>query len=213
MRPLLWVLDANLVLLSFNYYTTMLNVVIFGPPGSGKGTQSEQIIDYFELGHISTGEILRAEIKADTELGKIAASFIDRGELVPDATIIGMLENKLNTLKSSKGVIFDGFPRTVAQAQALKEMLAKRGESIDVMLNLEVERQELIARLLKRGETSGRSDDNLETIEKRIAVYEAQTAPVMDFYKAEGSYHGIQGVGSVAEIFERIKEAISACAA
>jgi len=191
----------------------MLNVVIFGPPGSGKGTQSEQIIDYFELGHISTGEILRAEIKADTELGKIAASFIDRGELVPDATIIGMLENKLNFLNSSKGVIFDGFPRTVAQAQALKEMLAKRGERIDVMLNLEVERQELIARLLKRGETSGRSDDNLETIEKRIAVYEAQTAPVMDFYKAEGSYHGIQGVGSVAEIFERIKEAISACAA
>lgn len=191
----------------------MLNVVIFGPPGSGKGTQSEQIIDYFELGHISTGEILRAEIKADTELGKIAASFIDRGELVPDATIIGMLENKLNFMNSSKGVIFDGFPRTVAQAQALKEMLAKRGERIDVMLNLEVERQELIARLLKRGETSGRSDDNLETIEKRIAVYEAQTAPVMDFYKAEGSYHGIQGVGSVAEIFERIKEAISACAA
>ncbi|HHU59268.1 MAG TPA: adenylate kinase [Bacteroidales bacterium] len=191
----------------------MLNVVIFGPPGSGKGTQSEQIIDYFGLGHISTGDILRAEIKEGTELGKIAASFIDRGELVPDSTIIGMLENKLNTLKSSKGVIFDGFPRTVAQAQALKEMLAKRGESIDVMLNLEVERQELIARLLKRGETSGRSDDNLETIEKRIAVYEAQTAPVMDFYKAEGSYHGIQGVGSVAEIFERIKEAISACAA
>lgn len=191
----------------------MLNVVIFGPPGSGKGTQSEQIIDYFGLGHISTGDILRAEIKEGTELGKIAASFIDRGELVPDSTIIGMLENKLNTLKSSKGVIFDGFPRTVAQAQALKEMLAKRGESIDVMLNLEVERQELIARLLKRGETSGRSDDNLETIEKRIAVYETQTAPVMDFYKAEGSYHGIQGVGSVAEIFERIKEAISACAA
>ena len=191
----------------------MLNVVIFGPPGSGKGTQSEQIIDYFRLGHISTGEILRAEIKADTELGKIAESFIDRGELVPDATIIGMLENKLNFLNSSKGVIFDGFPRTVAQGQALKEMLAKRGERIDVMLNLEVERQELIARLLKRGETSGRSDDNLETIEKRIAVYEAQTAPVMDFYKAEGSYHGIQGVGSVAEIFERIKEAISACAA
>lgn len=191
----------------------MLNVVIFGPPGSGKGTQSEQIIDYFGLGHISTGDILRAEIKEGTELGEIAASFIDRGELVPDSTIIGMLENKLNTLKSSKGVIFDGFPRTVAQAQALKEMLAKRGESIDVMLNLEVERQELIARLLKRGETSGRSDDNLETIEKRIAVYEAQTAPVMDFYKAEGSYHGIQGVGSVAEIFERIKEAISACAA
>ena len=191
----------------------MLNVVIFGPPGSGKGTQSEQIIDYFGLGHISTGDILRAEIKEGTELGKIAASFIDRGELVPDSTIIGMLENKLNFLNSSKGVIFDGFPRTVAQAQALKEMLAKRGERIDVMLNLEVERQELIARLLKRGETSGRSDDNLETIEKRIAVYEAQTAPVMDFYKAEGSYHGIQGVGSVAEIFERIKEAISACAA
>src|SRR5690554_1062286 len=161
----------------------MLNVIIFGPPGSGKGTQSEKIIAKFGLAHISTGDILRAEIKAESPLGKEASQYINRGELVPDATIIGMLENKLSRLSDAKGVIFDGFPRTVEQAKALKEMLKKRNETINVMLNLEVQREELISRLLKRGETSGRSDDNLETIEKRIQVYEDQTSPVIDFYK------------------------------
>ncbi|HLW06669.1 MAG TPA: adenylate kinase, partial [Marinilabiliaceae bacterium] len=155
----------------------MLNVIIFGPPGSGKGTQSEKIIAKFGLAHISTGDILRAEIKAESPLGKEASQYINRGELVPDATIIGMLENKLSRLSDAKGVIFDGFPRTVEQAKALKEMLKKRNETINVMLNLEVQREELISRLLKRGETSGRSDDNLETIEKRIQVYEDQTSP------------------------------------
>ncbi|MGQ1945847.1 adenylate kinase [Geofilum sp. OHC36d9] len=186
----------------------MLNVIIFGPPGSGKGTQSEKIIAKFGLAHISTGDILRAEIKAESKLGKEAAQFINRGELVPDATIIGMLENKLNGLTDAKGVIFDGFPRTVAQAEALKEMLQKRGEDISVMLNLEVNREELISRLLKRGETSGRSDDNLETIEKRIKVYEEQTSPVIGFYKTEGTYKGIKGVGTIDEIFDRISNAI-----
>ncbi len=191
----------------------MLNVVIFGPPGSGKGTQSEMIIGKFGLEHISTGEILRAEIKSNSDLGKIAASFIDRGELVPDHTIVGMLENRLDVLGAVKGVVFDGFPRTIEQADALKELLNKRNESIDVMLNLEVENEELITRLLKRGETSGRSDDNLETIEHRIQVYECQTAPVIGFYKQEGTYRGIDGHGTVDDIFERISAVIEACMA
>lgn len=189
----------------------MLNVVIFGPPGSGKGTQSEKIIERFDLEHISTGEILRTEIKSNSDLGKIAASFIDRGELVPDHIIVGMLENKLNVLGAVKGVIFDGFPRTIEQACALKMLLHKREEDIDVMINLEVDNAEITERLLKRGETSGRSDDNLETIEKRIRVYECQTAPVIDFYKKEGTYRGIDGQGTVDEIFERISAVIEVC--
>lgn len=188
----------------------MLNVIIFGPPGSGKGTQSEKIIEKFGLAHISTGDILRAEIKAESPLGKEASQYINRGELVPDTTIINMLDNKLSSLTDVKGVIFDGFPRTVEQAAALKQMLQKRNETIKVMLNLEVQKEELISRLLKRGETSGRSDDNLETIEKRIQVYEEQTSPVINFYKEEGSYQGIHGEGSVDDIFKRIETAIQA---
>jgi adenylate kinase len=191
----------------------MLNVVIFGPPGSGKGTQSEKIIEKFGLEHISTGEILRAEIKSNSDLGKLAASFIDRGELVPDHIIVGMLENRLDVLGAVKGVVFDGFPRTIEQADALKDLLKKRQETIDVMVNLEVENEELITRLLKRGETSGRSDDNLETIEKRIQVYECQTAPVIDFYKREGTYRGIDGQGTLDDIFERIRAVIEVCIA
>ncbi len=188
----------------------MLNIIIFGPPGSGKGTQSEKIIEYYGLSHISTGDILRQEINSGTDLGKTASQFIDRGELVPDHIIVNMLENKLILLNNSKGVIFDGFPRTEDQAKALKEMLEKRGEHICIMLNLEVEKQELIDRLLKRGETSGRSDDNLETIEKRIDVYETQTSPVIGFYQNEGCYKGIHGIGTVSEIFEKICNAIDA---
>ena len=188
----------------------MLNIIIFGPPGSGKGTQSEKITEQYGLSHLSTGDILRQQINEGTGLGKTARQFIDRGELVPDNIIVGMLEHKLTTLIDSKGVIFDGFPRTVEQAKALKEMLHRRNDHITVMLNLEVEKQELIDRLLKRGETSGRSDDNLETIEKRIKVYENLTAPVIDFYKNEGCYAGIKGIGSINEIFGQICQTIDA---
>ncbi len=186
----------------------MLNIVIFGPPGSGKGTQSEKITEKYGLAHISTGDILRQEIKDQSELGKIAKSYIDKGELVPDEIIINMLDKKLESLKDSNGVIFDGFPRTVPQASALKKMLKKKGQDVNIMLNLEVNREELIDRLIKRGELSGRSDDNPETIEKRINVYDQQTAPVIDFYKQEGTFHAIEGVGGIDNIFARICKAI-----
>ncbi|MDR1679459.1 MAG: adenylate kinase [Prevotellaceae bacterium] len=182
----------------------MKYLVLFGPPGSGKGTQSENIIAKYGYGHISTGDVLRAEMKNETELGKIAKDYIEKGQLVPDSLIIDMLAKTLDNFTDAKGIIFDGFPRTTAQAVALKKMLAARGGDVTVMLNLIVEEQELIARLLKRGETSGRSDDNLETIQKRLDTYNSQTAPVIDFYKAEGKLANIKGVGTIDDIFERI---------
>ena len=144
----------------------MLNIVIFGAPGSGKGTQSELIIKEYGLDHISTGDVLRSEIKNETELGKIAKGFIEKGQLVPDELIVDMLAKVLDSKENSKGVIFDGFPRTIPQAKALKEMLNQRGTDVSIMLNLQVDEEELISRLLERGKVSGRSDDNLETIKK-----------------------------------------------
>lgn len=186
----------------------MLNIVIFGPPGSGKGTQSDKIIEKYGLAHISTGQVLRKEIKAKTEAGITAKLFIDKGQLVPDDLIISILEKEYDKLSNRIGVIFDGFPRTPAQAIELKTMLQKRKTDISLMLSLEVERKELIERLLNRGKTSGRSDDTLGTIEKRIAVYEKQTAPVIDFYRKENKHFPIEGVGKVDAIFGRIKNAI-----
>ena len=160
----------------------MLNIVIFGAPGSGKGTQSELIIKEYGLDHISTGDVLRSEMKNETELGKIAKDYIEKGQLVPDELIVDMLAKVLDSKVNSKGVIFDGFPRTIPQAKALKEMLNKRGTDVSVMLNLQVEEEELINRLLERGKVSGRSDDNLETIKSRLDVYHKQTAPLADYY-------------------------------
>ena len=164
----------------------MLNVVIFGAPGSGKGTQSELIIKEYGLDHISTGDVLRGEMKAETELG-----------------------NVLDSKKPAKGVIFDGFPRTIPQAKALKKMLNERGTDVSVMLNLQVEEEELIKRLLERGKVSGRSDDNLETIKSRLDVYHTQTAPLADYYVGEGKHVAIKGMGTIEEIFGRIKEAVN----
>ena len=183
----------------------MLNIVIFGAPGSGKGTQSELIIKEYGLDHISTGDVLRSEMKNETELGKIAKDYIEKGQLVPDELIVDMLDSKVN----SKGVIFDGFPRTIPQAKALKEMLNKRGTDVSVMLNLQVEEEELINRLLERGKVSGRSDDNLETIKSRLDVYHKQTAPLADYYIGEGKHVAIKGMGTIEEIFGRIKEAVN----
>ena len=186
----------------------MKYVVIFGPPGSGKGTQSDKIIEKYGYAHISTGDVLRSEITANTELGVKAKEFIKDGQLVPDELIIDMLAVTLDKTESSTGVIFDGFPRTTPQAEALQVMLQKRGGDVDTMLSLEVPKDELVTRLLERGKSSGRADDNLEVIEARILVYNEQTAPVMDFYKKEETFHGIAGLGSIDEIFGRIVEVL-----
>jgi len=186
----------------------VLNVILFGAPGSGKGTQSVYIAEKYGLEHLSTGDLLRAEQKNQTELAQLISSYTAQGNLVPDELIISMLANVLDTKKNANGYIFDGFPRTTAQAEALKVMLAERGIEVSIMIDLEVEEEELIDRLLKRGITSGRSDDKYETIQKRIQVYHAKTAPVLDFYKKEGLATVIMGTGSLQEIFNRITAAI-----
>jgi len=158
--------------------TIMLNIVLFGPPGSGKGTQSEKIIEKYGLIHISTGDLLREEVAAQTELGKQAKVIMDKGELVSDKIVIGMIRNKIKEHQNGAGFIFDGFPRTVAQARYLRKALTDYDERVWVLISLEVPREELLKRLLKRGELTGRSDDNLETINNRIDVYDNQTKPV-----------------------------------
>ncbi len=166
----------------------MLNIVIFGAPGSGKGTHSARLVEEFKLDHISTGDVLRSEIKQGTELGKIAQGYIDHGQLIPDELMIGILASKYDTFKGSKGVIFDGFPRTIAQAEALKKMLEERGEKISAMINIQVDEDILMARLLRRATLEGRADDNEETIKKRFAVYHNQTAPLIEWFKGQGVY-------------------------
>jgi adenylate kinase len=188
----------------------VLNVVIFGAPGSGKGTQSEFIANKYGLEHLSTGDLLRAELETESDLSKLIESYISHGNLVPDELIISMLAKVLDKKKSVKGYIFDGFPRTTAQAEALNVMLNKRDMKVSIMLDLDVSEAELIDRLLKRGITSGRADDNFETIQKRIQVYHSKTAPVKGFYKNEGLATDIEGVGSMDDIFGRIEKAIDA---
>lgn len=183
-------------------------LVLFGPPGAGKGTQSDNIINKYGFAHISTGDVLRAEMKNGTELGKTAKGYIEAGKLVPDDLIVDMLAKSMDEQKDAKGIIFDGFPRTVAQAKALKQMLAKRGTDVTEMINLQVDDEELIARLVNRGKTSGRTDDNLETIKKRLDTYNNETAPVIDFYEQDGKLCNVKGTGSVEEIFERICQII-----
>ena len=186
----------------------MLNIVIFGAPGSGKGTQSERIVEKYGINHISTGDVLRAEIKNGTELGKTAKGYIDQGQLIPDELMIDILASVFDSFKDSKGVIFDGFPRTIAQAEALKKMLAERGQDVSVMVDLEVPEDELMVRLIKRGKDSGRADDNEETIKKRLHVYHSQTAPLIDWYKNEKKYQHINGLGTMEGIFAEFCEAI-----
>jgi adenylate kinase len=187
----------------------MLNIVLFGPPGCGKGTQSEKLIAKYQLVHLSTGDILRAEIANQTKLGVEAKAFMDKGALVPDEVVIGMIATKIDANKSAKGFIFDGFPRTNAQAQALDVMLNERNIPIKCMLSLEVEKQELVNRLLNRGLSSGRSDDqNPEIIENRIKEYNAKTAPVISFYQAQGKFRPINGMGNIDEIFKSLSNAI-----
>lgn len=186
-----------------------LNIVLFGPPGAGKGTQSEFLIKQYELVHLSTGDLLRAEIKAESELGQQAKELMDRGELVADAIVIGMIRNKMEAHLDAKGFIFDGFPRTQAQAVALDAMLNAKSEPITAMLALEVPEEELVKRLLGRGATSGRADDSNEgVIRTRIREYETKTAPLKAYYSAQGKYKAINGVGSIEEITGRLIQAV-----
>ena len=186
----------------------MLNIVLFGPPGSGKGTQSEKIIKKYNLVHISTGDLLREEVADRTELGMKAKEIMDRGELVSDEIVIGMIRKKLDEHADGSGFIFDGFPRTVDQARELRKALTDHDERVSVMISLEVPREELVKRLLKRGEETGRSDDNLETINKRIDVYDRQTLPVTYYYDKMHKHVPVDGTGSIDKIFDRIVEVI-----
>ncbi len=187
----------------------MLNIVLFGPPGAGKGTQSEKLIEKYKLVHLSTGDILRSEIAAGTELGMKAKKLMDAGMLVPDEVVIGMIDSKLDTNKNAIGFIFDGFPRTIKQAEALDKLLGEKGTSITMMLALEAEKEELIKRLLNRGKDSGRADDqDTHIIEKRIEEYNNKTTPLKDYYAKQNKLKVIKGVGGIENIFQKLCEAI-----
>lgn len=189
----------------------MLNIVLFGPPGAGKGTQSEYLIEHYGLVHLATGDLLRSEIEKGSELGRKAKDIMDRGELVPDEVVIGMIRSRIEENPNAKGFIFDGFPRTKEQAEALDELLQEKGTGITLMLALDVDEEELLQRLLKRGAESGRSDDQDETtIRNRIREYEKKTAPLKEYYQEQGKFRSIEGVGSIDEIFGRITEAVDA---
>ena len=187
----------------------MLNIVLFGPPGAGKGTQSERLIEKYDLVHLSTGDIFRSNIKGETDLGNLAKSYMDKGQLVPDEVTIEMLRSEVLKYHSPKGFIFDGFPRTNAQALALDNFLNSLNSEISLMLALEVEEEELKIRLLKRAEISGRADDaDPSIISNRIKVYNNETAPVKDYYKKQGKFIPIVGVGSIDEITTRLFTAV-----
>lgn len=185
----------------------MLNIVMFGAPGSGKGTQSDMLIETYQLFHISTGDVLRDNIKRGTELGKTAKDYIDKGQLIPDELMTGILASVVdeNADKARNGVIFDGFPRTIAQAEALDKMLAERGTAISAVIGLDVPEEVLVARLLNRGKEQGRSDDNLETINDRLKVYHNSTAPLKQYYEEQGVLHMIKGTDTPVDVFNRIK--------
>src|SRR4051812_20800063 len=188
----------------------MLNIVLFGPPGAGKGTQSENLINKYGLVHLSTGDILRSEIARGTALGKKAKDIMDRGELVGDDIVIGMIESKLDDNMNAKGFIFDGFPRTTAQAVALDDLLQKKGTGIGGMLALEVENEELVKRLLLRGQASGRPDDrNEDVIRHRIREYNNKTLPLKNYYSEQGKFHSIKGVGSIDDIFKALVDRVT----
>ena len=191
-----------------NKISKMKNIVIFGAPGSGKGTQSDKIVAKYGFKHISTGDVLRNEIKNGTELGKTADSYIKDGKLLPDSLMTDILASVFDKMLPCDGVIFDGFPRTVAQAEALDKMLAKRNTEVKAMIELSVPDEELMKRLIMRGKVSGRSDDNEKTISKRLDVYKSQTSPLIDWYNNCNKHYHIEGVGSVDDIFAKISEVI-----
>ena len=184
----------------------MLNIVLFGPPGAGKGTQSQQLISHYNLVHLSTGDLLRAQIAQGTELGLTAKKLMDEGLLVPDAVVIGMIGSALETNPQASGFIFDGFPRTVAQAESLDQLMAAHNTHIGCMIALEVQEEELVKRLLERGKTSHRPDDQDETkIRRRVTVYNTETAQVAGYYASQQKFHGLNGIGQLDEIFGQIR--------
>lgn len=187
----------------------MLNVVLFGAPGCGKGTQAARLVEKYNLNHVSTGDVIRGEIKAGTELGKSMEGYISRGELAPDSLVIGMIDEYVNSHRECNGNIFDGFPRTTAQAEAFDGILSKQGLKVDVMIYMEVPAEELVQRILLRGKSSGRADDADENvIRNRIKVYNEQTAVVAGYYSARDKYEAVDGVGTMDEVFDRICKVI-----
>ncbi|MCB0649845.1 MAG: adenylate kinase [Saprospiraceae bacterium] len=189
----------------------MINLILFGPPGSGKGTQAAKLVEQYELLHISTGDLFRYEMGNNTPLGEKAKSFMAKGELVPDEVTIGMLRNKVEANPEVKGYIFDGFPRTITQCEALDDLLCEKDHEVNLLLMLDVEEEELVKRLLLRGESSGRADDVDENIiRNRIKVYEKETSPVFDYYSSKGVGKKIYGIGSIDDIFGRLCDAVNA---
>jgi len=187
----------------------MINIILFGPPGSGKGTQAEKLVEHYGLVHISTGDLFRYEMKHDTPLGLEAKSYMSKGELVPDSVTVGMLKNKVNMHPDARGFILDGFPRTIPQAEALDYFLTEKGAFVNALVALDVEDEEIVARIKSRGATSGRADDLDESIiRNRIDVYKSETSPVFDYYAAKDKSIAVLGMGSIEEIFERLCEAI-----
>jgi adenylate kinase len=187
----------------------MLHLVLFGPPGAGKGTQSEKLVRDFDLTHLSTGDIFRHNIRENTALGKWAKTYIDKGELVPDEVTIGMLKEAISAAKGSKGFIFDGFPRTVAQAEALDSLLQEQGHEVTIMISLNVPEEELLRRLMERGKQSGRTDDTDENIiRNRIQVYNDQTAIAAAYYENKGKHARVNGLGTIEDIYEQISQVI-----
>ena len=183
----------------------MLNIALFGPPGAGKGTQAEKLVEKYNLVHLSTGDIFRANIKNGTELGKLAKSYMEKGELVPDEVTIKMLESEVNKGTNAKGFIFDGFPRTTAQAQALDNFLSKKNIPVSMTLALEVDEEELTKRILLRGKASGRADDQDENvIRNRVKEYSNKTAPLKEFYKEQNKLRVVNGIGSIDDIFQSL---------
>lgn len=204
-----WIRRFFRTFVSSNKKDHMVNIILFGPPGSGKGTQAELLVKEYGILHISTGDLFRYEMSNNTPLGLKAKEYMAKGELVPDSVTIGMLENKVNDNPGVAGIIFDGFPRTIAQAEALDTFLENKGTSVTCLVALDVPDEELVTRLIKRGELSGRADDKDENIiRNRINVYKSETTPVFDYYKAKNKSSLIHGVGSIEEIFGRIKHAI-----